>query len=165
MPATIKVFYSYASEDEPWRIQLEKHLRTLERQKLITGWHAHKIVAGTDKAQEIEARLNEADIILLLISPDFTDSDYCWGIELKRAIDRHNNDETHVIPILVRPADYKGAPFEKLEPLPTNAEPITTWLNRDQAFLDVAQGIRVVVETLIEKLADNPSKTISTNAT
>ena len=90
MKTKIEVFCSYAHEDEDWRIQLEKHLSSLKREKLITSWHDRKIVPGTDWAYEITMHLSTAQIILLLISPDFIASDFCWGIELKTALKRHN---------------------------------------------------------------------------
>ncbi len=79
----IEVFYSYAHEDEPFRQQLEKHLSTLRLQGLITQWHDRHILAGTDWSETIDTHLENASVILLLISADFLASDYCYGIEMK----------------------------------------------------------------------------------
>ncbi len=87
-------------------------------------------------------------MILLLVSSDFLASDYCYGIEMKRALERHQSNEARVIPILLRPVDWKAAPFKHLQVLPTNAEPITIWSNQDDAFTDVAAGIRRAIEDL-----------------
>ena len=94
----IEVFYSYAHEDETLRRELEKHLRILERRGIITGWHDRKISAGKEWGAEIDRHLSSARIILLLISPDFLASDYCWGVEVKRAMERHGAGEACVIP-------------------------------------------------------------------
>ena len=134
---SIKIFCSYAHEDEALLNKLKAQLRPLEREGLIELWHDRDISAGTEWEHEIDARLAAADIILLLVSPDFMNSNYCYGIEMKQAIDRHNAGEARVIPILLRPTDWQGAPFDKLQALPTNAELITCWRNRDEAFLDV----------------------------
>src|SRR5437868_1226039 len=132
-PSPITVFYSYAHADERLRQQLEIHLGLLRQQRIIAEWHDRQIGAGTDWAQEIDTHLSTARVILLLISPDFLASDYCYGVELQRALQRDAANEARVIPILLRPvADWEKAPFARLAVLPTNARPITTWRNRDQ---------------------------------
>jgi hypothetical protein len=99
----------------------------------------------------IDEHLNTAQIILLLISPDFLASDYCYDIELTRAMERHAAGDASVIPVILREVDWKSAPFGKLQALPKNAFPVTSWENRDQAFADVARGIRQAVEELKKK--------------
>ena len=79
---------------------------------------------------------------------DFLASDYCYDVEVKRAMERHDAGEARVIPVILRPVDWKGAPFGKLQALPRDARPVTEWPNRDQAFLDIAQGIRAAAEEL-----------------
>ena len=143
---SVSIFYSYAHEDEPLRNELKKHLSLLQRRGIITTWHDRKIVPGTDWAHAIDTQLNTASVILLLISPDFFASDYCYGIEMQRALQRHEANEARVIPILLRAVDWKGAPFGYLQALPTNAKPITSWSNQDEAFADVATGIRRAVQ-------------------
>jgi TIR domain len=155
----IDIFFSYAHEDEKLRDDLAKQLRLLERQGLISAWHDRKIVAGSEWGNAIDAHLDSAQVILLLISPDFLASDYCFDIEVKRAMERHKAGEAVVIPVILRPVDYwHEASFGKLQALPTNAKPVTTWDNHDEAFRIVAQGIRKV----IEKLGANPPQSSST---
>ena len=148
---SIKVFYCYAHEDKAHRETLEKHLGNLKRQELITGWSDRDIDAGKEWAKEIDSNLNTANIILLLISPDFMHSEYCYSHEMKHALKRHENGTARVIPIILRHVDHEDAPFSHLQALPTGAVPVTDrkWRNRDKAFLDVAQGIRKVVKELI----------------
>jgi hypothetical protein len=146
---SIEVFFSYSHKDEELRDELEKHLSILKRQGVITGWHDRRIGAGREWAGEIDTHLNTADVILLLISSDFLASDYCYDVEMKRAMERHEAGEARVIPVILRPVDWKGAPFGKLQALPTDAKPVTEWPNRDGAFLNVAQGIRAAVEELV----------------
>ncbi len=138
----IEVFFSYAHEDEIMRGQLEKHLSIMKRQGQIIGWHDNKITAGKEWEREINVHLNKAHIILLLISSDFMDSDYCYSIEMKRALERHEAREALVIPIILRPVHWEDAPFGKLTALPTHGKPVTRWRSRDEAFLDIAKGIR-----------------------
>jgi hypothetical protein len=145
---SLSLFISYAHEDEPLRRELEKHLSLFHRQGLISSWHDRQIVAGQDWTKAINTHLETASLILLLISADFLASDYCYGMEMKRALERHKANEARVIPILIRPVAWKGAPFEHLEVLPSDARPITMWPNQDEAFANIATGIRTATEQL-----------------
>jgi hypothetical protein len=144
--APLLLFYSYAHEDEPLREELEKHLRMLSREGLISEWHDRKILAGAAWAQEIDAYLEAASIVLLLVSPDFLASDYCYEIEMQRALERHRLGLARVIPVILRPCDWQHTPFASLQCLPRNGQPVTTWYDQDEAFLDIAQGLRRVIE-------------------
>ncbi len=144
----VEVFYSYSHRDEELREKLNTHLSLLERQGVISGWHDRKIGAGRDFDQEIKKSLESAGIILLLVSADFLASDYIYGIELKRAMERHESGDARVIPIIMRPCDWPHAPFGKLVALPKDGKAVTSWHNRDEAFTDIARGIRVVAEAL-----------------
>ncbi|HEV2705097.1 MAG TPA: TIR domain-containing protein, partial [Pyrinomonadaceae bacterium] len=144
----VEIFYSYSHLDEELRCELVKHLANLEHQGVIKGWHDRKITAGTEWAGKIDEHLNSAQIILLLISSDFMASPYCNDVEVKRAMERHEAGEARVIPVILRPCDWEGAPFSKLQALPTDAKAVTLSSNRDEAFLDIVKGIRKVVQDL-----------------
>src|SRR5207249_3354024 len=103
---------------------------------------------GTDWSQALDAQMSAASVILLLISSDFLDSDYCYSVEMQKALERHNAGTTHVIPVLLRPVNWDDAPFAHLHCLPNNKIPITSWANRDKAFYDVATGIRMLLENV-----------------
>ena len=152
---TVNVFYCYAQEDQGLRDELEKHLALMKRKDQITGWYDRNISAGKQWEEEIYSHLNTANIILLLISPDFMHSDYCYGVEMQRALQRHENGDARVIPIILRPVDWESAPFSKLQILPTNSIPVSIWGSLDDAFVNVAKEIRKAVqELLIEQLKD-----------
>src|SRR6266702_8410929 len=101
----LELFYSYDHKDERLRKRLETHLSNLQRRGLITGWHDRNISAGTAWASEIDKHLNTAHIILLLISPDFIASEYCYSVEMMRAMERHKAGEARIIPVIMRPTD------------------------------------------------------------
>jgi len=124
-----------------------------KRSGIINVWHDRTITAGSEWEREIDVHLNTADIILLLVSPDFMDSDYCYGIEMKRAMERHERGDARVIPIILRHVYWQRAPFGKLQALPTDAKPVTdpSWHILDRAFFDIAEGIREVAEALFEE--------------
>ena len=144
----VEVFFSYSHKDEALRDKLATHLRILERQHVIAGWHDRRITGGNEWAGQINEHLNSAQIILLLISSDFISSDYCYDIEMTRAMERHAAGEARVIPVILRPVDWKDAPFAKLQALPKDARPVTKWSNQDEAFTNITEGIRAVVKEL-----------------
>jgi hypothetical protein len=152
MEARIEIFFSYAHEDEKLRNQLEKQLSLLKWQGLIASWHDREIAAGTEWVSEVNAHLNTASIILLLVSPDFLASHYCYSIEVKRAMERYEAGEARVFPIILRPVYWKKTLFGRLQALPKNAKPVTQWQNRDEAFFDIAENIRKAAEELIATL-------------
>ena len=147
-PKAMEIFFAYAHEDEELRDELEKHLTDLKRQGVIATWHDRKIGPGKEWEGEIDPHLNTAPVILLLISPDFIASDYCMNVEVKRAMERHEDGEARVIPVILRQVHWKSTPFGKLKALPTDGKPVTSWPDRDEAFFDVAQGIRAAVVDL-----------------
>ncbi len=149
----VKVFLSYAPEDEVLCLALEKHLSLLVREGVITIWHKRKLVAGIDWSEEIDQHLSTASVVLLLLSADFVASDYCYGVEMQRAMERHEADEAYVIPVVLRPMDdWQNTPFGKLTALPSNGVPVTQWRDRHDAFADVVRGIRGALKE-VERLA------------
>ena len=146
---SVKVFFCYAHEDEPLLKTLKKYLTPMQRLGLIAIWYDRDISAGTEWAQEISEKLNTAQIILLLVSPDFMASDYCYGVEMKRALERHQRKEARVIPVILRQIDWQDI-LGDIQALPTDAIPVLSplWHSPDDAFYDVAQGIRKVVMQL-----------------
>jgi hypothetical protein len=141
----LNVFISYAHEDRAFRQELDKHLSNLKKQDIIHSWHDGDILPGTPWRSQIEDHLASADLILLLISSDFMASDFCYSVQLQQAIARHRARQAHVIPILLRPTDWQGAPFSDLLILPTAAKAVTLWRTHDEAFADVVQGIKRVL--------------------
>ena len=147
-----EIFYSYSHKDEALRNQLETHLASLKRSGEISEWHDRRIGAGSDWASEISDHLESAHIILLLISADFIASEYCYGIETQRAMKRHEAGEALVIPIILRSVAWEHLPFGKLQALPANAKPVKSWKNRDEAFTNIAQGLRKQLAEILPRL-------------
>jgi hypothetical protein len=138
------LFFSYSHADEQLRDRLEVHLAMLKREGLIATWHDRRITPGVPIDRSISDKLEAAEIILLLVSPDFLASDYCYDVEMTRALERHKSGEAAVIPIILRPCDWHGAPFGRLKALPTDGKPVTKWADADDAFLDIVRGLREV---------------------
>lgn len=148
MSQPIKLFLAYAREDEAFKDELVKHLTALHRQGLISIWHDQAIEPGSRWENVIEENLQSADIILLLVSADFIASDYAYNIEMKKAIGRHEVGSAVVIPVILRPCRWKGAPFGKLQALPKDGKPVTHWPNPDDAWDNVVEAIEKRVEEI-----------------
>jgi hypothetical protein len=146
----IKVFISYAHEDEPYRKELEQGLALLKRQGLIQTWTDRDITPSMEWKGQIDANLEGAQIILLLVSSAFVNSDYAHDVEMKRAMERHRAGDARVIPIVVRPAFLDGAEFMQLQGLPQGLVPVSKWEDRDEAWTDVVRGINRLIRTIAD---------------
>jgi internalin A len=144
----LSLFYSYSHKDEELRNQLETHLKLLQRQQVIAPWHDRMIDAGEEWRGQISDKLERADLILLLISPDFIASDYCYDKEMTVALQRQDANEARVIPVIVRDVSWSKAQFARLQAMPRDGKAVTLWSDRDTAWRNVAEGIERVAEEL-----------------
>ena len=112
----IRIFICYARKDEALLNELKAHLEPLRREGLIRLWYDRDISAGTEWEHEISKHLNEAQIILLLVSPEFMASDYCYGVEMKQALERHEYGKARVVPIILRPVVITSATLSSRGP-------------------------------------------------
>jgi len=150
LPEGLKIFFCYARKDETLLDQLKRHLKPLQRQGIIDMWYDQDISAGTEWEREIKERLNTAHIILLLISPDFISSEYCYSVEMKQALERHEQGAACVILIIVRHVHWEIKSLYKLQALPKDALPVisSAWHSPDEAFFNVVEGIIKVFEEI-----------------
>src|SRR6266487_6197734 len=141
----VSLFFGYAVEDEDFQVQLHAHFANLRQQKLVKDWDLRSIRAGQNRNEEIDNQLNIADIILLLISANFMNSDYCCSVVMARAMERHHKGEAKIIPIVLSCVDIVGAPFSELEMLPKGNRPVTSWEDPDKAYVHITSEIRKVI--------------------
>lgn len=153
-----KAFISYSHKDESLRNELESHLAMLKRSGEIETWHDRRIVAGSAFDSEISEELESSQIILMLISADFLSSNYCYDIEMARAMEKHGDGSAVVIPVILRPCDWHSSPLGKIMATPTDGKPITMFANQDEAFTNVAKDIRRAAE----KFGSHPPQDIPT---
>ena len=137
-----KLFVSYSHKDERHRELLEIHLSSLRREGVVAVWHDLKITPGEEWRPAIEKNLDTADCVLLLVTPDFLASDYCYSVEMQHALEKHREGRILVIPVIVRPVDWERTPLGELQALPKGAKPVVEWAVRDRAWLSVAEGLR-----------------------
>lgn len=154
----VNIFISYSHEDESYKDKLEKHLTILKRNNLVETWHDRKIKPGEEWDKKIKDELENAQIILLLISVDFLSSNYCYDIEIKRAVERHEKGEAILIPIMLRKCDWSETSFSKIQVLPKNAKPVKNFEDEDEAFFSIVEGIKSSI-TELKKRNELNSKT------
>jgi len=140
-----RMFVSYSRRDKRYRQQLDTALVPLQRDKLISVWHDRVILPGQEWDPEINKHLESVNIVLVLVSPDFLASEYAYGREMLRALERHRSGEAIVVPIILRPSDWQHSPLAALQALPSDGRPISSWPNRDEAWLDVVKGLRRLI--------------------
>ncbi len=150
----VTAFISYSHTDESLRAELQTHLMLFKRQGLLAIWTDHCITAGEEWKGKIDENLEGADIIIFLISADFINSDYCWDIELERALQRHKSENARIIPIIVRSCLWQNSPIGRLQALPEGGQAVRTWgpspQDRDPAWTKVAEGIEIAIKELLE---------------
>ncbi|SER52022.1 TIR domain-containing protein [Azotobacter beijerinckii] len=141
-----KIFISYSHKDENHKEDLEDHLATLKRQGVIQIWHDRKILAGDDWKGKIDHHLNDAEIIVFLISPSFLASEYCFDVEVRRAMERHAEGAAKIIPIIVRPCLWQESEFSEFQVVPRDGQAITLWSDKDSAWLDAISGLKKYID-------------------
>ena len=141
----VRLFYSYAHADSDIREKLDKHLARLRAERLIDDWVDRRMTAGTDFNAEIEAELRASQIVLLMISSDFIASEYCRK-EMTVALEMHRQADARVVPVILRPCDWRFGELEALLALPRDAKPVTHWPALDDGLFNVALGVRALVE-------------------
>jgi TIR domain len=137
-----KLFFSYSHRDEELRNELETHLAMLVRNGVVESWHDRRIPAGAILDQAISSELEAADVILLLLSPHFLASNYCYEVEARRALERHAEGSAVVIPVILQPCDWLASPFRSLRATPTDGKPVAKYANVNDAFVEVTNDIR-----------------------
>ncbi|WP_182921265.1 toll/interleukin-1 receptor domain-containing protein [Pedobacter planticolens] len=145
--AGVNVFISYSHQDELIKQELENHFSGLRRNGSINDWNDRMIQAGDIWDSKIKEKLMQAEIVIFLISSDFMASNYINNVEIKNAVERHHNSQIKIIPIIARPCDFTSLPISNLQALPKNAKPITSWENRDEAYLDVVNQFKKLLLT------------------
>jgi small GTP-binding protein len=147
---TIKLFISYSHKDEALRERLDIELKGMERSLPLKSWHDRNLLAGSQVHTEILKQLQAADIVLLLISPDFMASDYCFNKEMEIALKDYEAGRNIVIPVIVRKtADWSEHQIGQHTALPKDGKHLKQWADEDEFWADVNQGIRNCVKSLL----------------
>jgi hypothetical protein len=144
----VKLVVCYAGSDELLCHELESHLAHMKNAGLVEPWHIGYVQGGGDWRSELVAHIDQADLVVLLISADFLATEECYELALKRSLARQANGQAKVVPVLVRSVDCDDALAAGLSVLPENGKAVTLWEDRDQAWTTVARSIRILAEAL-----------------
>ena len=164
--STTKLFISYSHADAALLQTLKTHLKPLERAGVVAPWFDGYLLPGDDIDVRVRSALEKAELIALLVSPDFLASDYCYEIEMETAVARHERGEARVIPIIARECQWQSAPFGRLVAVPTDGKPImsTQWPDKDAAWTIVAKGIEAAAKSNAAPASSASSATPSRTA-
>ncbi len=145
MKQPANIFISYAHKDEEYKDKLYNHLSGLRNSGFINDWNDRQILPGQEWDDQIKGNLEAADIIIFLVSSDFMASNYINDNEIANSMQRHANGEVLIVPVVIRPCDLPSLSISKFQALPKNAQPISTWPNEDEAFLDVVNQLKRLI--------------------
>ncbi|NUQ26327.1 MAG: TIR domain-containing protein [Saprospiraceae bacterium] len=147
----VNLFFIYSRKDAELRKRLEIHLHSLKRKNYINLWHDGEIIPGQDWQKQISIALSKADIILILVSVDFIASDYCYEIEMTKALERHKLGEVVIVPIILKDCDWHDTPIGELQALPSNGDPIIggNWKDPESGFRDTVVRLKQLIEERI----------------
>lgn len=163
MSQPVKIFISYAREDETYKNELLKHLRPLERKGVIKSWHDGTLEAGQEWETELKDELETADVLIFLVSPDFVNSDYINDVEIKKAIERYKIGQVAIVPIWIRPVLASDDFLNKFQALPKDRKPISKWGDKDEAWVDVVTRLNQLFNKLNHTAADQPQVSTEQN--
>src|ERR1017187_1917614 len=147
----IRILCCYAQKDEGLQHELFMHLSVLLRQGLITDWHNYQIESTVEAKETLSIQLDNADVILLLISTNFLASDFCNGIEMERILAKHKTEGTNILPIILNRVEWKCVPFGNLDLLPLEGKAVTDWSDINEAFYTVAKVLHALIKTIINE--------------
>lgn len=159
----MKAFISYSHRDATALDRLHVHLAMLRREGLIEEWFDREILAGDSIDGDVNSQLEECSLFLVLVSPDFLHSDYCYEREMKRALERHESGEARVVPVVVEPCEWSKSPLGKLKAVPRDGLPISEWTNANNAYLNIVQELRRVLEVEQSRPLAAPAQTVTAN--
>jgi hypothetical protein len=145
----LKLFLSYAHEDRDLVAELRKHLAPLWHEQIVTDWYDLELMPSDEWDHEILSQLESSDLVLVMISADFLASNYAYGRELRVALNLHDQEQLRLLPVIGRNCKWQNLPFARLQTLPEGAVPISSWQNRDDAFVSVVLGVERVAREIL----------------
>ncbi len=138
-------FISYSHSDEYTVKPLHTHMSQLTREGDLTSWFDGEILAGGSLNEDINSKLNKADLFIAIVSPDYLNSAYCYDIEFQKALGRFAEGQLKIVPVIAQPCDWKSSPFGKFKAIPKDGKPISEWTNENNAFLNIIDELRKLV--------------------
>jgi hypothetical protein len=141
----MKAFISYSHNDAALLETFHKHLAQLQRDGTLTTWTDQQIPSGGNLTKNISSELSTSNLFIALLSPDYISSEYCYEKEFQKALEMLSEGEIIIIPIIVEVCDWLSTPFKEFKALPRDGKAISTWENKNTAFLDIIQNLRQLI--------------------
>lgn len=148
---SVKVYLSSSNEDSCYRQKLIVNLAGLKREGKIKLLNNCEISPGILWKEQILQWLEEAELVLFLVSSDFIASDFIFDVEIKRILERKQDGKVNIIPIIIRPCDFESLSLCSFQTLPLNKIPVSVWKNKDEAWLEIIIQIKKVVQAIIDE--------------
>ena len=160
---TVKVFLSHHENDARYCDELSKHLRLAERNQQVELWNRRQLQAGEDVRRVVDEKLEQAGLILVLMSADLVACDYCCGVEVSAGLQRHRAGRARLVPVIIRACDWRPC-FPDLQQVPATGAPLVTDAAKidDARFLEAASEIMNAVRAFANEAADNVTCVTST---
>jgi hypothetical protein len=153
MPEKVKVFLSYSHQDTDEKFTFLSQFTSLTRTENVVIWSDDEILPGKVWDAVIMEQLTSSHLIICLVSPNFISSDYAYVKELGKALGmQQTKKEFVIIPVLLSNTSLTGMPLSMYQTLPTDPRCIDAWQNRNDAWVDVIEGIRKQVRIIAENL-------------
>ncbi|HEY8688924.1 MAG TPA: toll/interleukin-1 receptor domain-containing protein [Chitinophagaceae bacterium] len=143
----MNAFISYSHLDNQMLDRLHKHLAQLQRDGIITAWTDQEILAGGKLNQNISSSLSNSKLFIALLSPDYLASNYCYEKEFEKALEMEKQRKLIIVPVILEPCDWLNTPFKEFKALPKDGKAVSTWENKNTAFLDIIQNLRRLIES------------------
>ncbi|HEY5462622.1 MAG TPA: toll/interleukin-1 receptor domain-containing protein [Hanamia sp.] len=148
----MKAFISYSHNGSLMLEMFHKHLAQLKRDGTLTTWTDQQIPSGSKLDQSISSELSTSNLFIALLSPDYISSKYCYEKEFQKALEMLSEGKIIIIPIIIEVCDWLSTPFKEFKALPRDGKAISTWENKNTAFLDVIQNVRLLIaEPIVQK--------------
>jgi len=137
MDQRLNLLIAYAPTDAELKNEMEKQLSKLRKTKKASVWSNMNITV-TNKWDEItKKKLKEADVILILISQNFLNTEPVWKEEVATVIERHSYGTALVLPVILTPFTSPAMPILTLDPLPKDGQPIASFTNREAIYNEI----------------------------
>lgn len=143
-PST-RLFLSYALEDEALVKEFRNQISALIRGGYISTWSEADLLSGDHKIAQSRREMEEADIVVLMVSPDYWANDEKWEGDLQKAMHANRMGKTKIVPILLRPVHSDGTIVEELQCLPKSGKAISVAENRGQAWFELVKELKELI--------------------
>lgn len=158
-PLPVRVFVSYAHEDERQLKRLDAILDVLEQQHGLVSWRDRRLIAGEEFDEEIRRRLEDMDIFIFIASQRSLVSPYIRETEIRRARERRKTGDVEIVVVKLEPCAADDDPYlGKLQRLAPRYSSIAETKLRSGAWEQVRKDLLPVIARVRGKKAKAPDE-------